>query len=166
MKHLFALAVLLPLASCSGENAPDPAATDRAVAQVEATNKSLPPLRPIRPEPITFIEMQKFAIHGKGCSFVRNGGGMAADAIMLTDRAVVVIDGGAAVFAADKGSANLPLGAWSKYLGKGLSLALTPLKADTGARPATNEFHAKLIISDPYGRAAFEAEGDAQCRPM
>lgn len=159
-------AALLACACHNQEVRPDQTAeSDRAVAMVEAANRTPPPVRGITPQPIAARERATWRLHGPGCEFVRDGSGMAADAIAFADRAVMMIDGNAATFAADPGAATLPLGARSHYVGKGLSLSLTRLESEPRA-PAGDRFAARLVVSDPQGRSVFEAEGDARCAKL
>ena len=81
----------------------------------------------------------------------------------------MVIDHETAVFAADAGSAKSPHDLHVHYVGKALSLTLTRLAATANGHPASPpaseaaDFRAKLVVSDPYGRAVYSALGHVVC---
>ncbi|WP_295636609.1 hypothetical protein [Novosphingobium sp.] len=129
-------------------------ADDRAVAQVEATNHAPAPLRPVMPQALAPAFVAQHAAGGKSCAFVAKGE-TAAIALALDGRIELQIDGQPAVFSADKGSARLPSGAWSRYLGKALVLALD--------KPGAGSPIARLVINDRYNRPVFEAGGKLRC---
>lgn len=156
MRDAKAMILLLALAGCDKPLSPadQKAADDRAVTQVEATNRALPPLRPVIPQPLPRTFIARHAVGGSGCAFVPKDE-TATVALTLGDRAELLIDGQPAVFSADKGSAKLPGGVWSHYVGKALALGLT--------QPGAGSPIATLVISDPYNRAVYQASGTLRC---
>lgn len=156
---LAALLAALPILALAGCDKPmnpiqQKAADDRAVAQVEATERALPPLRPVMPQPLARSFIAGHAVGGKGCAFVPKGE-TAAIALLLDDSADLRIDNQPAVFSADKGSTKLPSGAWSRYIGKALALAV--------AQPGAGSPIARLSISDPHNRPVYQASGTLRC---
>lgn len=152
---------ILTLAACDKPLNPtqQTAADDRAVAQIEATNRAPPPLRPITPQPLPRTFIARHAVGGpnsqnNGCAFVPKGE-TATVALTLGTRATLLIDGQPAIFSADTGATKLPGGAWSHYVGKALSLAL----AQTGAGSTI----ATLVISDANSRPVYQASGTLRC---
>ena len=148
--------LVLALAGCDKPVSPaqQHAADDRAVAQVEATNRAFPPLRQVTPQPLPRTFVARHAVGATGCAFVPKGE-TATIALTLGESAELLIDGQPAVFSADKGSAKLPGGAWSHYVGKALSLGLA--QSGAGSPIAT------LVISDPYNRAVYQTSGTLRC---
>ena len=153
------LAAVLPIVALAACNQPmDPAqqkaADDRAVAQVEATNHAPAPLRPVTPQTLSPTFVARHAAGGKSCAFIAKGQ-TAVIALALDGRIELQIDSQPAVFSADKGSARLPSGAWSRYLGKSLVLALD--------QPGAGSPIARLVINDRFNRPVFEAGGSLRC---
>lgn len=152
----------LALVSCSREPsaAERKAADDRAVAQVEAAQKQKPPPKPIAPEPILFADIQKFNLYGAGCAFAP-GGSMGA--VLLTREKVgyIKLDGGMMRFAADPGSAELPMGTHARYVGKALAASLT--RSDGNGTGEGLRFPAHLTVTDPTDQVVYDEDGDVQC---
>ena len=155
-KCLPLMVLFVALAACGKSMTPaeQKAEDDRAVAQVEATERALPPLRPVSPQPLPRTFVARHAVGSRTCAFVPKGQA-ATVALTLGARAQLLIDGQPAAFAADTGSTKLPSGAWSHYVGKALALAL--------AQPGAGSPIAKLVISDPYNRAVYAATGMLRC---
>jgi hypothetical protein len=159
IKHLLGALPILVVVACDKPMSPalQKAADDRAVKQVEATNRALPPLRPVTPQPLLHSFIERNAAGARVCAFVPRGEA-AAIALTLGDRTELRIDGQPAVFSADKGSAKLPTGTWSRYLGKALVLGLE--------QPGAQSPLARLVISDPYNRSVYLAWGSLRCPPI
>ena len=155
-KLLVAVLLTLVVGACDEPMSPaqQKAVDDRAVAQVEATNHAPAPLRPVIPQALSPAFVARHAAGGKSCAFIAKGH-TAAIALALDGRIELQIDSQPAVFSADKGSARLPSGAWSRYLGKALVLALD--------QPGAGSPIARLIVNDRYNRPVFEADGTLRC---
>lgn len=155
------LVLTLALAACSdGPSAAEKkAADDRAVAQVEAIQKAKPPAKPISPQAILFADIQKFGLFGAGCAFAP-GGSMGAVLLTRDKVAYIKLDDGVVRFASDPGSAKLPLGTSSRYVGKEFAVSLTRLGA---ADPGAVRFNGHLSVTDPYDHVVYEADGLVQC---
>ncbi len=145
-----ALLVLSLLAGCNDLSPEDKAGGD--VAVVKAAND--------QPQPILFPDIRKANLYGPGCAFVPDGGGLGAIAMTQATRAAIKLADELVILASDTGSARLPQGTWSHYVGEKHSLTLTRL--DTAKGDA--EWRGKLVIADTGGRVLFEAEGLVQCK--
>jgi len=156
------LAVVLLLAACDrGPTAAEQkAADDRAVAQVEAVQKQKPPPRPISPEPILFGDIQRFNLFGAGCAFAP-GGSMGAVLLTRDKVAYLKLADRVVRFAADPGSAKLPLGTMSRYVGKEFAASLTRVGEPGGAQALRSSAH--LTVTDPYDQPVYDADGLLQC---
>lgn len=146
------------LASCAKPmtRAQEIAEEDRAVAQVEATERALPPPRPVKLQRLPTALVFRHAGGrgepvGAGCAFVAGDANLA---LTLDTRAEIVIDDEPLVFTSDAGATRLPGGAWTHYVGKALALAL-----------AQDGQVARLVVMDPYNRPVFTASGLMQCPP-
>ena len=156
MRDAKVLLLLMVLAGCDKPMSAtqQKAADDRAVLQVEATNRALPPLRPVTPQPLPRTFIARHAVGGTGCAFVPKGES-ATVALTLGARAILLIDGQPAIFSADTGATKLPDGAWSHYVGKALALGLE--------QPGAGSPITTLVISDPYNRTVYQASGTLRC---
>lgn len=156
----FALLPLMVLASCDSQTPAEKAAADaRDIAAVEAAQKVRPPATPLSPQPILFPDIQKAALYSPGCAFVPEGGGLGALVMTEAKRAAIKPKGALVILASDPGSAKLPQGSWSRYVGKEYALTLTRIGEGTDAA-----FSGKLIITDPYDHVVYEATGQVQCK--
>ena len=83
-------------------------------------------------------------------------------AVLLTrDKvAYLLLDGRPVRFASDPGSTKLPLGTFSRYVGKELALSLT--RTDGDASEATR-WAGHLVVTDPYDQVVYQADGQVQC---
>lgn len=156
--------IALSLAACADEPTPrEKAAADAAaVAEVEA-HQDAPP-EALVPDPIAYAEIEKYGLFGAGCSFAPEGGGMGAIVLAMPDRGYMMKDGELLTFAADKGSGQIPLGAWRKYDGKDYSFEFT-IDESGGEQSGmeTFDYDAQLIVRDGKDRVVYEAAGMAQC---
>ena len=149
------------LAACSPQKsaAEKRAEDDRAIAQVNAAQEIKPPPKPIDPQPILFGEIQKFNLFGAGCAFAP-GDSMGAVLLTRDKVAYVLLNGRPVRFASDPGSTKLPLGTFSRYVGKVMALSLT--RPDVEAGEATR-WPAHLVVTDPYDQVVYQADGQVQC---
>ncbi|QGN53556.1 hypothetical protein [Novosphingobium sp. Gsoil 351] len=155
------LAVTALLAACGPDKtaAQKRAEDDRAIAQVKAAQEIKPPPKPIDPQPILFGDIQKFDLFGAGCAFAP---GSSMGAVLLTREKVayLLLDGHPVRFASDPGSAKLPLGTFSRYVGKEMALSLT--RTDNVADEVTR-WPGHLLVTDPYDQVVYQADGQVQC---
>ncbi len=152
---------MLLLAACTPEKsaAAKRAEDDRAIAQVNAAQEIKPPPTPIEPQPILFGDIQKYDLFGAGCAFAP-GGSMGAVLLTREKVAYLLLDGRPVRFASDPGSTKLPLGTFSRYVGKERALSLT--RTDGAAGEATR-WAGHLVVTDPYDQVVYEADGQVQC---
>jgi len=150
------------LAACSPDpdSAAQKAADDRAIAQVEAAQKVKPPPRAIAPRPILFAEIQKYNLFGAGCAFAP-GGSMGAVLLTRDKVAYLKLADRVVRFAADPGSAKLPLGTVSRYVGKEFAASLAGVGGP--GDPQALRFSAHLTVTDPYNQPVYDADGLVQC---
>ena len=155
------MVLLLLLAACSPEKsaAEKRAEDDRAIAQVNAAQQFKPPPKPIEPQPILFGDIQKYDLFGAGCAFAP-GDSMGAVLLTRDKVAYLLLDGRPVRFASDPGSTKLPLGTFSRYVGKERALSLT--RTDDAAGEATR-WAGHLVVTDPYDQVVYEADGRVQC---
>ena len=155
--------MLLPLflAACSNDPtaAEKKAADDRAISQVEAVQSQRPPPRMLEPEPILFGDIQRFNLFGAGCAFAPEG---SMGAVLLTREKVAYLklQDRMVRFASDPGSAKLPLGTVSRYVGKEFAASLT--RTD-GKNAEAVRFPGHLTITNPFDQVVYDGDGLIQC---
>lgn len=160
-------ALTLGAAACDKqEDRRERAAKDaRDIAQVEAAQDQHPPIEPVYPQPILFADRQAFSLNGGTCGLVP-GAPPAGDPVVVTGpkRAVLKLDGRLVLLASDSGSAGLPLGTWTHYVGKERSLTLEKGAGD-GASPGSDRLRwpGKLTVRDRWDRVIYVAEGSLEC---
>lgn len=164
MRYPIAIAGAFMLVACGNDLTPQEQATAdaRAVAEVEANQE--PPPETLRPQPILYPDIEKHALFGAGCNFVPEGGGMGASVLAMADAASIKANDEVLRLAADKGSAQNPVGSWRKYDGREYSLTLD-IKDRTG-EPVGMEsvnYPARVVIRDSKDRIVYEGRGTAQC---
>ncbi len=155
--------VLLGVAMLAGCN--DSEQTDeQAIAAVNAAQDTKPPVQPIAPQAILYPDIDQNKLHGTGCAFVADGGGMGAVLLAQNDRAYIKLEDKIVALASDAGSAKMPLGSWSRYTGKEYALVVSadrPVPASDVAR-----FAGGLTITDAFERPVYQARGSFQCRAI
>lgn len=159
------IAAALALSGCKPAPTPaEQAAADaKAIAQVEAANRSFGPPVALDPEPIRPADLDRAGLLDAGCSFEAEG---QTDPLLVArpKRAVMKLGRNLTSFASDPGSTALPLGTWTHYVGKAGSLRI--VKADGGGGiegQAGLEWSATLIVSDEHDRTVFSSPGRLRC---
>lgn len=174
MRVLFLPVLSLGLLSAACSKAPRQS-DEQAIAQVEAIQNERAPAREVVPEPILYPDIMQGKLIAAGCNFVADGGGMGAVLMAQADRGVIKLGGHLVALAADKGSARMPLGSWSHYVGRDYALTFTRIggaSASASASASTpsgggvqaQAFRAQVVISDADARAVYAAKGEAQCK--
>ena len=137
---------------------------EQAIAAVNAAQDAKPPVKPIAPQAILYPDIEQNKLHGTGCAFVAEGGGIGAVLLAQGDRAYIKLEGKIVALASDAGSAKMPLGSWSRYTGKDYALVVRA----NGTVPAidANRFDGGLTITDPFERPVYQARGNFQCRAI
>lgn len=156
---LFAAFALL--AACSEKEPSD----EEAIAAVNAAQNSKPPIKPLDLQPILYPDITQNKLHGVGCAFVADGGGLGAVLLAQDKRGVIKFNDKVEVLAPDAGSARLPKGSWSRYTGKAYAVTLVVL-GEVRAVGATDQFKGKMVVTDAFERPAYEASGDVQCKAI
>lgn len=152
---------LLGLVACSEKEPTDA----EAIAAVNAAQDGKPPVKPLDPQPIHYPDIKDHKLHGTGCAFVAEGGGLGAVLLAQDKRGVIKLNGEVIILAPDTGSAKMPKGAWSRYTGKANALTLTaagPITPVGGAE----EFDGKVVITDAFERPVYESGGHVQCKTI
>ena len=166
MTRLVFLVLALATTACnSRSNAEQKALADaRDVARVEAAQRVTAPMVPLKPEPIRFEDIEKNKLLGASCAFRTKGGaGNGILILAMANTAYLKIDGELRVYAADKGSAPLPLGNWTRYEGRQYVIDLQIAGGD--GKPSGDEtldWPGRLTIRDPYERVVYSAAGTVQ----
>ena len=155
------MVLALALAACADEPtaAEKKAADDRASAQVEAVQTQKPPPQMLEPQPILFGDIQRYNLFGAGCAFAPAG---SMGAVLLTREKVAYVKLADRMvrFASDPGSAKLPLGTVSRYIGKEFAASLTRTDDEEGEAA---RFSGHLTITDPFDQVVYDADGLIQC---
>ncbi|MDE8653341.1 hypothetical protein [Novosphingobium album (ex Liu et al. 2023)] len=162
---VWALLSLALLAGCGESPVEKSRDDDRDIAMVERMNQT--PFRPILPQPITRADIVRFDLGRAGCSF-RPGTDPAADPLFVTqdDRGYLKVEGKLRPVAAKAGSAELPAGARSTYVGLDSWIELAAQAGPGGTEgPAGSSWPSRFVIHDAQERIAFEARGMVRCTP-
>lgn len=158
--------LLLPaiLAGCGKPPTPaqQAAADAKAIAQVEAANRSYGPPIPLVPQLITTADLQRAGLLDAGCAFVPEG---QADPVLVTrpKRAAMKFGRNLTSFASDPGGASLPLGTWAHYVGKAASLRIEVTGGGDPAAQNRVEWAARLTATDEHDRIVYTAAGKLRC---
>lgn len=163
-RPLFCL-LALALASCADEPtaAEREAISDAKIAAVEAAQ--IVPAEELAPQPISFDLASREGFTGAGCSFTPAESTEGPVLVTGPDMAFMRLDDQTVGFAADKGSAQLPLDSWSKYVGKARSLQLIfDGSAGTPGEIETVRYAGALLnVRDERDRTIYEAHGSVEC---
>ena len=160
------LAALTALASGCGEkqDRQRQAADDaRDVAMVKRLNQT--PFAPILPEPFTAEDMARYDLGRRGCMF-RPGDTAGEPPLFVAqeDRGYLKIEGKLLPLAVKSGSAELPSGAHSTYIG---TQNWVELVAQAGAermgKDDAKAWPSRLVIHDAQERVAFDSLGQVSC---
>ena len=101
-----------------------------------------------------------------GCSF-RRGDDAAADLLFITqeDRGYLKVGGKLQTVAAKQGSAELPAGARSTYVGLDNWVELVAQAGSGGVdAPDLSEWPSRMVIHDAQERVGFDARGMVRCK--
>lgn len=158
------MAGLAALSGC-GNDSPAPRSPEQAakdVAMVERMNQ--PPFSPIRPQPFTPDDIAKYDLH-RGCEF-RPGSELSEPALFVAqeDRGYIKIDGRLMPLAVKSGSAELPSGAHSSYVGTQNRIELVSQAGAEGeVTQGRKAWPSRLVIHDANERVAYDALGQVRC---
>lgn len=166
MKRALLLLALTTTACDSKSSAEQKALADaRDIARVEAAQNVAPPITMLSPQPITFQDIEKNQLFGASCVFLPEGGPKDDYVILaMAGAAYLKIDGALHVYAADKGSAQLPLGNWTRYEGREHVIDLQSAGGEgTPSGEETVDWPGHLTVRDPYDRVVYNSAGTVQC---
>lgn len=156
---------MILLSGCGDHKEPQPKAVDdaQAVAMVERMNQT--PFKPIQPQPLSADDLARYDLVRSGCSF--RPGNKPDEAPLFVaqhDRGFLKIDGVLQPVAAKSGSAELPSGAHSTYVGLDGWIELVAQAGDEGKGPEGKQaWPSRLVIHDAQQRVAFNAIGRVSC---
>jgi hypothetical protein len=123
------------------------------------------PIETLALQPILSPDITKHRLHGTGCAFVAQGGGIGAVLLAQDKRGVIKIANAVIILAPDTASVPLPMGSWSRYTGEEYALSLTASGAITPLGTG-QQFKGQLVITDELERLVYKASGDVQCRTI
>ncbi|WP_157083212.1 hypothetical protein [Novosphingobium lentum] len=169
LRRALALGLLLLTGACHGgdyDKAQQAARDARDIAAVNAANNVKPPPQPLAPQPILYPDIEQGQLHGTGCAFVADGGGMGAVAMTQDKRAAIKLKDVLVILASDPGSTRMPEHSWSRYVGKQYALTLTRVDSGGGKAGSDAQFPGQLVITDPYDQVVYQAKGLVQCRAV
>jgi len=137
----------------------------RDVAMVERMNQT--PFKPIRPEPFTADDLARYGLASEGCAF-RPGSRPNEQPLFVAqqDRGFLKVGGEVKPLAVKSGSAELPSGAHSTYIGLDNWIELVAQAGNEGKGPAGKQaWPSRLVIHDASQRVAFDVAGQVSCTP-
>ncbi|WP_156839130.1 DUF6692 family protein [Novosphingobium aquimarinum] len=140
----------------SDEGTVSPAEAARDVAMVERMNRVEP--NPILPQEFNADDMARYDL-GRGCKF-RIEGESAPIFVAQRERGYLKIDGELQPVSAKGGSAELPGGAHSIYIGLN---SWVELVAQAGEGGDERSWPSRLVIHDSQERVAYDKSGQVTC---
>lgn len=155
---------LLLLAGCGEERQQRDSREDaHDVALVQRMNQ--PPFKPVRPEPFTTDDIASYDLAREGCMFrPGNNPDEAPLFVAQRDRGYVKIEGRLHPLAVRSGSAELPGGAHSTYVGVANWVELIAQAGSQGAAPdGKSAWPSRLVVRDANERVAFNSLGQVSC---
>jgi hypothetical protein len=166
MRYFLILAAgVLALPACKPAESPAQRAQEdaKAIAQVEAANRSYGPPIALNPEQIRAADLDRAGLLDAGCAFTATG---QTDPLLVArpKRALMKLSRNLTSFASDPGSPALPLGTWTHYVGKAGSLRIVKAAGDGGlGGQGSLEWDATLIATDEHDRTVFSSPGRLRC---
>jgi len=132
------------------------------VAMVERMNQ-VPPVA-IDPAPITPRDMKQFGLDRLPCAFVDKSRGLGPLFLGGADEGVLKLDDDLHRLAARSGSAQLPGGGRTTYVGLNgwVDFSRQP---DAGTGAGQDNFPARMSLHDAQDRVVFVANGTMHCNP-
>ncbi|WP_239805905.1 hypothetical protein [Croceicoccus hydrothermalis] len=152
----------MALAACGDGASFDPARDAADVAKIRATHDT-PPVMPIAPERISYSDVEDNNLFGVSCAFAP-GNGMAVMMMAMPDRAYMKLDGKIVSFAADKGSAAMPLGTWAQYDGREYAIRIAQPEGEAPQDGISRvSWNGSIAVVDGRNRPVYEESGTLQC---
>jgi hypothetical protein len=130
---------------------------------VERMNEA--PFVPVRPQPLTADDIARYDLARAGCSFrPGNKPGEPPLFVAQQDRGYLKIDGVLQPVSAKSGSAELPSGAHSTYVGLNGWVELVAQAGGEGRGPdGKRAWPSRMVIHDAQQRVSFNAVGQVSC---
>jgi hypothetical protein len=159
------LAVIVVCAACSPTGSQERQAARDAKAIAEVERLSTPPAIPLRPQPITFADLEKYDLFGAGCYFLDGKGDKAPMLFLASDeKGWLKLDGEMIPFSADRSSTELPYLSWSKYVGLARTVDLDRNEgAARSTGPETESAPGEITVRDERDRVVFKRNGLIDC---
>jgi hypothetical protein len=156
-------AVLLTGCGDSKNAATSPQDAERDVAMVERMNQT--PFKAIRPQPFTRDDLARYDLERAGCMFRPGDKGDAPPLFVAQqDRGYLKVDGTLQPLSVKSGSAELPSGAHSTYMGLDSWIELVAQAGEEGLLPDGRQaWPSRLVIHDAEQRVAFDVRGRVSC---
>lgn len=162
-KKWVALGLLVALAGCGEAKSPEAKKSDaeKDIAMVKRMSKA--PFKPILPKPITDIDMERYGLSHRGCTFTAKGDKMPIF-VAGPDEGFMIVERDLDRFAAKTTSAELPGKARTTYTGLANWLDIVRLP-DEGTGGDQIHWPARIILHDSQERVAFMTDGMMDCSP-
>ena len=156
--------LLLALTAC-GQSAEQRRAADEAdIEAVKAAQNRLPPLQPMKPDPLMQEDIARIDASGPGC-MVRLGEGLAPPVLVTVGSfGWVKLDGAIIKVAGDSGSEHGPVDTWTRFTGKQVTLRLEYPSGPVPQAGQESQSHpVTLTMRDPYDRVIYRGQGTQTC---
>lgn len=165
VRPALSLGLLALLAACDAAPSPRDRASDdaAAIAQVKAAQDERPPVEAVTLLPLSTSDAFQIGASGAGCRLTV--GPVDATLLITGPRRAAIRTGTVpTILAADAGSTRMPLGTWSHYVGKDLSISLQK-GAGSGAAPGIDalEWPARVTVRDAWNRFTYTGSGTLRC---
>lgn len=157
-----AVLALILLAAACGPSPEDKAREDAAaIAAVNAAQNRLPPAKALSLEQFTPGDFARMDDTGASCAFYSEA---RAIAMARPGFGWIKLDGELIRLVSDSGSAAGPLGTYSRYTGRALSMRIEPAGAAATATVQTRlEMPAMISVFDQWDRVVFGLAGQMRC---
>lgn len=154
------------LSGCGADGgSPQRKAADDAADVAMVERLSQPPFRPILPQQFTTEDIARYDLGRSGCMF--RPGNKPEEAPLFVaqqDRGYLKIEGKLRPLAVKSGSAELPSGAHSTYIGTSHWVELVAQAGGDGKGPGgAKAWPSRLVIHDAQERVAFDSLGQVSC---
>ena len=157
-----AILALTLLAAACGPSPEDKAREDAAaIAAVNAAQNRLPPIKTLSLEQFTPGDFARMDDTGASCAFYAES---RAVGMARPSYGWIKLEGELIRLVSDSGSTAGPLGTWTRYTGRALSLRIEPVGAaiaDSAQPQQTGP--AQLVVTDSWDRAVFAVAGSMRC---
>ena len=165
MRSGLIVAAGLACVACSPSEGDAAKATSDAQAIAEVERLSTPPAVPVRPQPITFADLEKYDLFGAGCYFLDGTGDKAPMLFLASDeKGWMKIEGEMTAFSADRSSTELPYLSWSKYVGLARTVELDrDSAAARSTGPETESAPGTITVRDSRDQVVFKRSGLIDC---